>query len=762
MTATAAMPSGDARLTGVFAGPVEGFRYETPTMRGQTDRHGEFSYRAGEAVTFLVGRLVLGAATGAPRLDLSDLVQRVSGDMDKLHDPALTNLARLVQTLDCDGDVENGVTIAPAVHDLVGGTVVAFDQPPDAFAADPVIHRLLAELNGGPDVFTAGRPRTLRTPAAARNELRRNARGILKTTDVEIPTRDGSFVSADVFRPAAGGRYPVIMNLGFYGKAFNQGAICTQADAQQKDELEDRYFSGNPDGLQYENHESVNTAQWVPNGYVVVRVDARGVGKSPGLQAPLGRQEAEDYYDAIEWAAAQPWSNGSVGLWGMSYYAMSQHNVASLRPPHLKAMIAMGTDADSYNEYLYGGGLFSEGFWTWWWKLLTRDNSCGPRRETDWMARLRSHPFNDPAVYGPTAATFMSPELERATAPVWIVGPQTGAVLHQLGSSETYLRSTGARARRFEFVDAWFPRSYYPSTVAEHMRWFDHWLKGIDNGIMDGAPVRVQLRTGNAAYQTFEEEEWPVARTEYRRYYLDGSASTWAGDVHGRQLLRLSPTPPDVERAVPYDAQLDLGSATPAPTGPAGGTPRWQTGISFVSDALEEDLVLVGYMKAGLWVSSTSTDMDIHVSLRVIDEQDREVRYEAVVLPIDPHHIFPVGFGSLKVSHRKLDESRTTSYWPVHTHTESDCAPLQAEEIVAVEIGLNPSSALIRKGCRIRVDVQPVTPAGIPSRAYDDSYHAGATNTVYTGPARPSYVQLPLLAPHRATEATDKGGEASW
>jgi uncharacterized protein len=147
-----------------------------------------------------------------------------------------------------------------------------------------------------------------------------------------------------------------------------------------------------------------------------------------------------------------------------------------------------------------------------------------------------------------------------------------------------------------------------------------------------------------------------------------------------------------------------------------------------------------------LWVSSTSSDMDVHVSLRVIDAEDREIRYEAVVLPMDPNHIHPVGSGVLKASHRKLDSSRSTEYWPVHTHTESDYAPLLEGEIVPVEVGLNPSSALVRKGCRLRLDVQPISPAGLPARAYDESYHVGATNTVYTGPDHPSFVQLPLVA----------------
>lgn len=735
-------------VTGVFAGPVAGLRYQTPTRAGVTNERGEFQYATGEAVAFLAGGLVLGSVPGAPVVNLAQLVNRVDGRIDKLHDPAVTNLARLVQTLDRDGDVEAGVTIAPVVHDLIPPVVINFEQPEAAFASDPQVVSLLETLNASPGVYSERKPRGLRSAAAARNELRRNIRGIIKTTDVRIALRDGSFVYADVFRPAGEGHHPVVMNKGFYGKAFNHDCICDDEDAEEKEVLEDRFFSGNPDGLQYENHESVDSAVWVPRGYVCIRVDSRGVGRSPGLQAPFSVQQSEDYFDAIEWAGTQPWSNGSVGLWGMSYLAMTQHMVASLQPPHLKAMIALGTDADLYNEATYGGGLLGEGFWMWWWKAMSGKNFCGEQRpETDWMARLRATEFNDPAAYGNQGSIFMQPDLAKATAPVWIVGPQTGVTIHQLGSSETFIHSTGASAKKFDFVDAWFPHSYQDSTVDEHVRFFDHFLKGEDNGVLDGPPVRVQVRTGNGAHHVLHEQEWPIARTTYRRWYLDATPTDWTGDDKRDGLYRVADEVPGTGARADYEAHLDLGRPVLAPIGHVGGTPRWQTGICFVSDPLTEDLTLAGYMKAGLWVASTSVDMDVFVSLHVIDEHDREVRYESVVLPIDPAHVHPVGHGHLKVSHRALDEARTTEYWPVHTHAEADHRPLRPGEIVPVEVGLYPSTALIRAGSRIRIDIQPYTPSGIPVRAYDESYHVGAVNTVYTGPDHPSYVQLPIIPP---------------
>jgi predicted acyl esterase len=739
-------------LTGVFAGPIAGLKYQTPTLSGITTDSGEFQYRAGEAISFLVGGLVLGAVAAAPRLNLAQLIARVGGKIDKLRDPAVTNLGRLIHTLDQDGDIESGVRIAPAVHELIGPMTINFEQaaamgPGGAadFADDPKVKAILKALNATPGVFTTKSPRTLCNAATTRNELRRNIRGIIKSTDVHIPLRDGSYVCADVFRPAAPGRYPIVMNKGFYGKSFYHDCIANEEDAIRKEEMEDRYFSGNPDGAQYENHESVDASVWVPEGYVCIRVESRGVCNSPGLQAPLSVQEAEDYYDAIEWAAVQSWSNGNVGLWGMSYLAMTQHNVASLQPPSLKAMIAQGTDADVYNEALYGGGLFGAGFWNWWWRIWSGNNHCGTRRETDWMARVLDTPFNDPKAYGPRGSIFMRPALEKATAPVWIVGPQVGATIHQLGSSETFIHSTGAKAKKFDFTDAWFPGSYATNTIAEHMRYFDHWLKGVDNGVMDEAPVRVQVRTGNGAHFVLHEQEWPIARTSYRRWYLDARPSDWQNDGRRNDIMRITEAVPEQSASTQYDAHFDLGTPSLAPTGPMGGAPRWSTGVSFISEPMIEDLTLAGYMKVGLWVSSTSSDMDVFVSLRVLDEQDREIRYESLVLPVDLNHIHPVGHGFLKVSRRKQDVERSTAYWPVHTHLEQDSAPLESGQIVPVEIGLNPSTALIRKGCRLRVDIQPYSPSGVPVRAYDQRYHADAVNRIYTGPEHPAYLQLPVI-----------------
>src|SRR5947209_935199 len=167
--------------------------------------------------------------------------------------------------------------------------------------------------------------------------------GITLERDVDVPMRDGGRLKADVFRPDASGRFPAILNLGPY----------------QKDRLwiPPSTLEEKPNPLM--NWETVNPHWWVPRGYAAVRVDGRGSGKSPGQCEPWSLAESIDFYDAIEWAAAQPWCSGKIGLLGISYFAINQWFVANHQPPSLKAIIPWEGFADIYRDALFHGGLLS-------------------------------------------------------------------------------------------------------------------------------------------------------------------------------------------------------------------------------------------------------------------------------------------------------------------------------------------------------------------------------------------------------------------
>jgi putative CocE/NonD family hydrolase len=334
--------------------------------------------------------------------------------------------------------------------------------------------------------------------------------------------------------------------------------------------------------------------------------------------------------------------------------------------------------------------------------------------------------------------------MSKVKVPLWTIACTTHpAHFHQLGSSEAYL-ATQITDKKIDFWEDWFTKSYSKAALADHMAFFDHWLKGVENGIMDKPPVRLEIRTGNGSSYLQEESEWPIARTNYVKWFFDASPSDWKGDTWRNDFLRLPRKEPNTERRADYAAEVPA-EIIDRPPGVAPLS-AWKTGISFISDPVTEDMVFAGYSKARLWVSSTSQDMDIYVSLRIIDENDQEVDYTGMATMGMSTKQYPLAKGWLKVSHRKLDTARSTEYTVKHTHLKADYAPLKDNEVVPVEIEIIPNTARIKKGHRIRVDIQPYDGFGHGTRhAYDPSYRDGARNAIYTGPDHLSYIQLPIV-----------------
>jgi putative CocE/NonD family hydrolase len=172
--------------------------------------------------------------------------------------------------------------------------------------------------------------------------------------DVPVPMPDGTVLRADVYRPSAEGRYPVIMTHGPYAKglAFQTGfaGMWKPLSAKYPDAV-----AGSSN--RHQNWETADPEKWVPDGYACVRVDSRGAGRSPGRLDIFSAQETRDYYECIEWAGTREWSNGKVGLLGISYYAVNQWQVAALRPPHLAAICPWEGASDYYREFTHHGGI---------------------------------------------------------------------------------------------------------------------------------------------------------------------------------------------------------------------------------------------------------------------------------------------------------------------------------------------------------------------------------------------------------------------
>ncbi len=191
--------------------------------------------------------------------------------------------------------------------------------------------------------------------------------------DAPIEMDDGLVLRADVFLPVPEGRYPVILSYGPYAKglAFQDGyAGAWERMAQNHPDV----TAGSSN--RYQNWEVVDPEKWVPHGYAVVRVDSRGCGCSLGYIDHFSPRETADFYACIEWAGVQPWSNGKIGLNGISYYAINQWHVASLQPPHLAAMAVWEGAADWYRDMTHHGGILSV-FWANWYDMQVKTVQFG-------------------------------------------------------------------------------------------------------------------------------------------------------------------------------------------------------------------------------------------------------------------------------------------------------------------------------------------------------------------------------------------------
>src|SRR5438046_952015 len=187
--------------------------------------------------------------------------------------------------------------------------------------------------------------------------------GVRIDWDWPITMDDGLVLRADVYLPRLEGKHPVSLTYGPYGKWLHFEDLYTEQWRTMVDKHPD-VPAGSTNT--YQSWEVVDPEKWVPDGYVCIRVDSRGAGRSPGVLDVWSARETKDFYDCIEWAAAQPWSNGRVGLCGISYYAMNQWHVAALEPPHLAAMIPWEGAADWYRDVHYHGGILCEFGGNWY------------------------------------------------------------------------------------------------------------------------------------------------------------------------------------------------------------------------------------------------------------------------------------------------------------------------------------------------------------------------------------------------------------
>ncbi|HYS76763.1 MAG TPA: CocE/NonD family hydrolase, partial [Burkholderiales bacterium] len=271
----------------------------------------------------------------------------------------------------------------------------------------------------------------------------------------------------------------------------------------------------------------------------------------------------------------------------------------------------------------------------------------------------------------------------------------------------------------------------------DQLRFFDHWLKGEDTGVMREPPVKLLIRKGgHGNYEWREENEWPLARTRWTKFYLEPRASGRGGETEGSLVTDAPKKAGSIACSASGMTKAGVASASWTSTVLAGALP--QLGVSFETGPLAEDTEVTGPVALVLWIASTTEDMDIFATLRNIDLDGKDVFEQG-----QQGQPVPVAKGWLRASHRRQDPALSLPYRPYHAHLEREW--LTADEPVQVEVEIWPTSMVFRKGHRIRLDIQPRDGVGsAPYTHYCADYNTG-TNVIHTGGNRASYLLLPVI-----------------
>ncbi len=515
--------------------------------------------------------------------------------------------------------------------------------------------------------------------------------GIQEEKDVYVPMRDGVRVAVDIYRPDKRGRFPALLAMSPYGKEIQNLPIPPQPQ-------------GGP--LWEGCSEAGDIGYLVPRGYVHVIADIRGTGYSEGEHVGfLSRQEAKDGYDLIEWIASQPWCDGNVGMVGMSYFGGIQPWVAIERPPHLKAIMPVGAWTDTYRHFMYHGGIICTFFYGLWdgrggdsgyamknvksamakslsgqeFKKRIEETLSNPDiQKFSNFYHLLKYPQKNPLFvdillnpcdgpfYHERSSTY---ELDKIAAPSYAVG----GWLRSWWASAAFDIYNHVSAPKKVTIDpsGTFSRPWV-SYHDEAIRWYDHWLKGKDTGMMDEPPVRLFVRGIN---RWRFENEWPLSRAVPTRFYLRGFGSL-------SQEPEMYMEQPDSLVQPPLYVSYDIHS------------------LRYETSPLSEDIEVTGPVVLKLYASTDQDDTNwiLHLS------------------DVDPHNKPELlALGYLKASLRGLDEARSTPLQPYHTFSKPE--PVVPGEIYEYTIAINSISNVFRAGHRIRLEIRTLEHSKEPEGA---------------------------------------------
>ena len=502
--------------------------------------------------------------------------------------------------------------------------------------------------------------------------------------DVPVTMDDGVTLRCDIYRPVEEGEYPALLSYGPYGKYlhFEDGY---ETAWRRMVELHPDVPAGSSN--KYQSWEVADPEKWVPDGYAIVRFDSRGSGRSPGYIDHFSDRETKDFYDCIEWSAEQSWCNGKIGLTGISYYAMNQWQVSQLHPPHLSAICVWEGAADYYRDMGHHGGIHTT-FLANWYDMQSKTVQHGVGTK-GYRSRMNGELVSGPLTLsdeelaanrsdygGDILSSKLStddywksriPDWSKIKVPLLSTANWGGQGLHPRGNFEGYINAaSNEKWLEAHGIEHW-TEFYTDYGVNLQKKFFGHFLKDEDTGWKDQPNVLLPVRHPGENFVERAENEWPLARTEWTKFYLDPIEHT------------LSEVENDSTKKITYAGFSD--------------------GATFVSPPLEKETEITGPSAAKLFVSSETEDADLFLVLRVFTEDFKEITFQGA---LDPHT--PVAQGWLRASHRKLDPELSLPYRPYHTHDEKQ--PLTPNEIYELDIEIWPTCIVVPKGYRIALSVR--------------------------------------------------------
>lgn len=530
---------------------------------------------------------------------------------------------------------------------------------------------------------------------------------IVLEKDVAVTLRDGVTIYIDVFRPAGAERVPVIVAWSPYGKG--QGTSMSVMGVFGLVGLSNSVVSG------LAKFEAPDPAYWCAQGYAICNPDPRGCIDSEGNSVLWDRQEGRDCHDLIEWLSEQAWCTGKVGMSGTSYLAVSQWFTAAEQPKHLVAINPWEGVSDVYRDLVLRGGMPDTGFA----QQLQDGSFFGKNQKEDLLSEVERYPLiND-------LWENKIPDFSRITVPAYVVASYSNT-LHTAGTFRAWRRiASQHKWLRIHNGQEW-PDYYDEANVEDLRRFFDRYLKEVDNGWESTPKVRYAVHDFQGGDQVnVPAEAFPPKDVTSTKLYLDGA---------GRMLTAQAPT-----QEVP--ATYDVASNPNA--------------VSFIT-RFDTETVMVGYPKAHLWVEARGADdMDLFVLMQKLDahgtplQQFTVPNQNARIHDLTDHGATILRYkgsdGRLRVSARHLDDELSTDDVPAHSFDRVE--KLAPGQVVDIEIDLFPIGWAFHPGEQLRFVISSRNLLGTLMPGIRDYTGANSgLHVIHTGGRYASYLQLPIQA----------------